>query len=67
MNDISTQPVWLVVLLILLVLTQGIFLFLDARRKGLGKWAWFWGIWGSTTLPLPSLLYWLLVIRHRRR
>lgn len=67
MNDVSKVPPWLLVLLVLIALTQGTCLFVDARRRGLGKWAWFWGLWGSTTVPMPLLCYWLLVRRDRRK
>mgnify|MGYP001165763242 CR=1 FL=1 len=66
MNDVSTVPLWLIVLIVVLVVTQGTSLFVDARKRGLGKWAWFWGIWGSTTFPLPLLLYVLLVVRRQQ-
>ncbi|MGV2787692.1 hypothetical protein GNF98_18765, partial [Clostridium perfringens] len=48
---------------VVLVLIQGTWLFLDARKRGLGKMGWFWGIWGSTTMPLPLLFYYIFVIR----
>ncbi len=54
--------------LALILLTQGILLFLDAGRKGANRW--FWGIWGLIQIPMPALLYWLFVIRpyqKRRR
>lgn len=63
MNDVTEVPLWVLVLSGVLVLCQGSWLFLNARRRGLGWKAWFWGIWGSTTMPLPLILYWLLVIR----
>ncbi|MGM1047436.1 hypothetical protein SAMN05661091_0700 [Paenibacillus uliginis N3/975] len=67
MNDVSEVPVWVLVGMTILVLSQGLCLFTDARKRGLGKMAWFWGIWGSTTMPLPLVLYWFIVIRPRRK
>ncbi|MFC7678539.1 hypothetical protein [Paenibacillus sp. GCM10028914] len=62
-NELSDTPIWVLILAAVLVILQGSWLFINARRRGLGKMAWFWGIWGSTTMPLPLLLYWLIVIR----
>lgn len=63
MNEVNESQLIVIVLALVLVLIQGTWLFLDARKRGLGKMAWFWGIWGSTTMPLPLLLYWIFVIR----
>lgn len=63
MNEVNEAPLGVIIVAFVLVLIQGIWLFLDARKRGLGKRAWFWGIWGSTTMPLPLLLYWIFVIR----
>lgn len=63
MNEVNESPLVVIVLAVVLVLIQGTWLFLDARKRGLGKMAWFWGIWGSTTMPLPLLFYWIFVIR----
>lgn len=67
MNDVSETPLWVIILAVALVLTQGTWLFLDARKRGLGRVSWFWGIWGSTTVPMPFLFYWFIVIRKNRR
>lgn len=63
MNEVNETQLGIIILAFVLVLIQGTWLFLDARKRELGKMAWFWGIWGSTTLPLPLLLYWIFVIR----
>ena len=42
-----------------LVLAQGIWLFVDARKRG--SFPWFWGVWGLISFPLPSLLYLIFV------
>jgi hypothetical protein len=46
-----------------LLLGQGTWLFLDARRRGAR--AWLWGLLGLIQFPVPLLLYWLLVIRRQ--
>lgn len=66
-NDLREAPVWVLIFAAVLVIAQGSWLFINARRRGLGKMAWFWGIWGSTTVPLPLLLYWFIVIRPSRK
>jgi len=53
------------VLIALLLGAQGTLLFLDARRRGAR--AWFWGLLGLIQFPMPTLFYWLLVVRPRRR
>jgi len=49
------------------VLTQGVWLFVDARKHS--RVPWFWGIWGLISFPLPSILYLIFVrkIFHSRR
>lgn len=65
MNNISAMPWWSWVLVGVLLGTQGVCLFLDSHRRGAR--AWFWGLMGLIQFPVPSLLYWLLVVRPRRR
>lgn len=48
----------------LLLLAQGTWLFLDARRRGAR--AWLWGLIGLVQFPMPLLLYWLFVVRRQR-
>ncbi|MGE5675991.1 MAG: transcriptional regulator [Mycobacterium leprae] len=57
-------PWWQWAIIGVLLLCQGSWLFLDARRRGAR--AWLWGVWGLTTMPMPLLVYWLVVIRPRR-
>ncbi len=62
-TDLSDLPAWSLVLLCVLLLTQGILLFLDGRRRGIrGYWAW--ALWGCISFPLPTVLY-LLIARRR--
>ncbi|HEO8422741.1 transcriptional regulator [Niallia sp. FSL W8-0635] len=56
---------YLLFLLILALLAQGTFLFIHAKKNA--SIAWFWGIWGLISLPLPSILYFLLIILPKKR
>lgn len=67
MSDSNTAMVWIIVVACVLVLLQGAWLFTNARKRNLGKMAWFWGIWGSITMPVPLFFYWLIVIRRDHR
>lgn len=52
MNEVSF-PLMIVVAIILL--SQSIFLFTDARKKGHNYW--FWGLIGLIQAPVPILVY----------
>jgi hypothetical protein len=52
-------------ILILLLLTQSMLLFLDAKKKG--SYPWLWGIWGLIQLPMPTLFYLLFVVWPYKR
>lgn len=54
-----------IVLLAIILLSQGIFLFVDARKRGLH--AWFWGIAGLVQFPLPILVYYILIMRKNKK
>lgn len=72
-NAENSMPVWAWLLLAALLLTQGAWLFRDAKKRD--AWPWFWGIWGCIQFPTPLVVYWLLVRggaqsikrRYRRR
>jgi len=51
-NDI---PLFIWILLPIVLLTQGTWLFIDARKRG--KFPWLWGLWGMISTPLPLILY----------
>jgi hypothetical protein len=63
MNNWQTEfqrlPWYLWVVLAIVLLAQGTWLFIDARRHE--KYPWFWGIWGLMSFPLPSVLYLIFV------
>ncbi|MFK3959997.1 transcriptional regulator [Guptibacillus hwajinpoensis] len=52
-------------ILILLLLTQSMLLFIDAKKKG--SYPWVWGIWGLIQLPMPTLFYLLFVVWPYKR
>ncbi|MED3795626.1 transcriptional regulator [Niallia alba] len=56
---------YLLFLLILSLLAQGTFLFIHAKKNR--SFAWFWGIWGLISLPLPSIIYLLFIILPQKR
>lgn len=58
------QP-WQIALLGFILLSQSIFLFVDARKRGRNPW--FWGIWGLIQFPVPLLTYWLIIRKSLRR
>ncbi|APH66719.1 transcriptional regulator [Bacillus spizizenii] len=49
----------------LIVLAQGIFLFIDAKKRN--RMAWVWGIVGLITAPMPLVCYYFFVIRPDRK
>ncbi|WP_410772291.1 hypothetical protein [Fontibacillus sp. BL9] len=61
MNQVSI-PWGLWVLLAVMLLTQGMWIFRDARKRGKGKWAWFWGLWGIFNVPTPLIVYLLVEV-----
>jgi hypothetical protein len=60
----SDLPWWAWLLVTVVLLSQGTWLFLDARRRGARPW--LWGLLGLVQFPMPLLLYWLIVRRTRR-
>lgn len=64
-NGHENVPWWVWVLIGTILLIQGTWLFLDARKRN--KYPWFWGIWGFLNTPLPLLVYICFVIRPWRK
>lgn len=64
-NHPNELPLWAWILIAVFLLSQGTLLFRHARARG--SWPWFWGLWGLTTFPLPTVLYLLLVVYPDRR
>lgn len=67
MTDIHGLPLIVWVLIGMLLLSQGTWLFIDARKRDAN--AWFWGIWGLIQSPWPFIFYLIFVrkIFARRR
>jgi len=65
MNELREIPLWLLFLIAAGLLLQGTLLFRDARKRG--KKAWFWGLWGMVSLPVPTLIYCLSIFISNRR
>ncbi|TKC15276.1 transcriptional regulator [Robertmurraya kyonggiensis] len=61
----TTQDLWILLIILPFTFTQSIFLFIDAKKKG--SYPWFWGIWGLIQIPLPTLFYLLFVVLPYRR
>nr|WP_090238027.1 sigmaY antisigma factor component [Fictibacillus solisalsi] len=64
-SEFHGLPFWLLVLLILVLLCQSIFLFLDGRKRGYRYW--FWSLWGLIQCPLPLLFYLIFARKIFRR
>lgn len=52
------------ILLALILMSQGITLFILGKKYD--KNAWLWGIIGLIQFPLPSIFFYLLIVRPRR-
>ncbi|WP_366249984.1 transcriptional regulator [Terribacillus aidingensis] len=61
----STNELILIILAIPILLAQGIWLYIDAKRRG--TYAWAWGIVGLIQFPTPLLLYYVFIIRKDKR
>ncbi|MGN7765112.1 MULTISPECIES: hypothetical protein [unclassified Paenibacillus] len=62
MNELQEVPYWLWGCLAVALLLQGTLLFRNAQKRGRGKVAWFWGLWGLTGIPTPLICYLLFVV-----
>ncbi|OBZ16229.1 hypothetical protein A8L34_26470 [Bacillus sp. FJAT-27264] len=67
MNELQDVPLWIWIVVAVCLFLQGNLLFRDAKRRG--KMAWFWGLWGITGVPTPTVVYLLFVVlpEFRRR
>ncbi|MDQ0091246.1 thiol:disulfide interchange protein [Paenibacillus anaericanus] len=57
----ETPSVWLWIVVGLLLLSQGTWIFIDARKRG--RRAWLWGLWGIINCPTSLIVYLLIVVR----
>lgn len=66
-TSVDKIPLPIIILIIVLLISQSLFLFQDARKRNLHPW--FWGIWGMFSLPLPTILYLIIerkVLKNKR-
>lgn len=67
--DYATKPLWLWILLGLLLaiilLSQSVFIFRDAQKRGV--FPWFWGLWGMMQTPTPLVVYYFVVMRRKKK
>ncbi|WP_413286720.1 sigma Y negative regulator YxlD [Bacillus mojavensis] len=61
----SQTELTILVFAYLIVLAQGIFLFIDAKKRD--RLAWVWGIVGLIQAPMPLICYYFFVIRPDRK
>lgn len=67
MSELQEMPLALLVTIAVVLMLQGSWLFHNARARGRGRQAWFWGLWGMTGFPTPVLVYWWFVMLPDRR
>jgi hypothetical protein len=60
MHNIDQIPLFVWVIIIIALMTQSIWIFWDASKRGENKW--LWGLYGLLNVP-SSLLIYLLVTR----
>ncbi|WP_195576021.1 sigmaY antisigma factor component [Paenibacillus sp. 1001270B_150601_E10] len=65
MNTPEQVPIWVWFILIPTLIAQGTGLFIHARKSG--RFPWLWGLWGFTSIPMPTLIYLIFVVKPWRR
>ncbi|MFT8889073.1 MAG: hypothetical protein ABF449_03375 [Ethanoligenens sp.] len=61
-----TPVQWIIVAAAFVVcIPQGILLFRNAQKRGV--FPWLWGLWGLLSFPLPSIVYYFVVVRRGKR
>lgn len=58
-GNVRQIPLWGWILLVSLLLAQAVFMFNDARKRGLNAWAW--GAYGLLNVPSSLIIYYLVV------
>ncbi|MGE5579093.1 MAG: hypothetical protein ACM3WU_03525 [Bacillota bacterium] len=59
LEALRVVPLWGWVLLFSLLFAQAVFIFNDARKRGLNAWAW--GAFGLLNVPSSLIIYYLVV------
>jgi hypothetical protein len=65
LHTTAHMPPWGWIAVGALLLVQSIWLFYDARKRGLRPW--FWGLWGLIQAPIPTIVYLLLARKIFRK
>lgn len=60
----KTMAWWLYILIAVLLFSQALWIFFDARKRGENPW--LWGLLGLLNVP-SSLIVYLLVTRRKRK
>lgn len=55
----ESMPWWGLCLLVITLLSQGVFLFTDARKRNANRW--FWGLIGLMQFPWPTIFYFIFI------
>ncbi|WP_044337825.1 hypothetical protein [Rossellomorea aquimaris] len=61
----TKEELYILPLVIPILLTQSIYLFIDARKNGHNYW--FWGIWGLIQCPFPLIFYFIFAKKMLRK
>jgi hypothetical protein len=64
-DKLTDIPFYGWIALAVIIFSQSIFLFTDARKRT--PHYWIWGIWGLTTTPVPFILYMIFVRKIFKR
>jgi hypothetical protein len=64
-SDFSVITWWQWIIIAVLLFGQSIFIFQDAQKRGAK--AWLWGLYGLTSVPTALFVYWLCVMRARKK
>ncbi|MFC4322107.1 sigmaY antisigma factor component [Litchfieldia salsa] len=60
--NMVTNDLAIIIPVIILLVIQSSWLFLDARKRGHNYW--FWGLWGLIQAPLPTIFYLLIARKY---
>ena len=63
--ELAAMPWYLWILLGSLLLTQSIWIYKDAEKRGENKW--LWGLYGLTNVPTSGFVYWFVTRKIWRR
>ncbi|WP_169089501.1 sigmaY antisigma factor component [Paenibacillus sp. PL91] len=59
MEELKLIPIWTWILIIIVLIAQSTWLFIDARKRD--SMPWLWGIWGLIQTPMPLIFYFIFV------